>query len=81
LIDVIDTGRGIDPAARGHVFDRFYRAADSGTPGAGLGLSIAKGAIEAAGGRLTLEASDAAGSTFRIALPRGATRPLRRAAG
>lgn len=80
LIDVIDSGGGIDPAARDHIFDRFYRAADSGTTGAGLGLSIAKGAVEAAGGRLTLASTGPAGSTFRMALPRGA-RPLRRAAG
>ena len=78
LIDVIDSGRGIDPSARDHIFDRFYRAADSGTTGAGLGLSIAKGAVEAAGGRLTLVASGPGGSTFRIMLPRAA-KPLRRA--
>jgi heavy metal sensor kinase len=78
VIDVIDSGPGVDAAARDHIFDRFYRAADSGTPGAGLGLSIAKGAVEAAGGRLTLAASGPGGSTFRITLPR-VDRPLRRA--
>jgi len=78
LIDVIDSGKGVDPSARDHIFDRFYRAADSGTTGAGLGLSIAKGAVEAAGGRLTLVASGPGGSTFRIMLPRAA-KPLRRA--
>lgn len=70
IVDVIDSGRGIEPSARGRIFDRFYRAADSETAGAGLGLSIAKGAVEATGGRLTLVASGAEGSTFRIALPR-----------
>jgi heavy metal sensor kinase len=70
LIDVIDNGTGIEPSAREHIFDRFYRAADSGTTGAGLGLSIAKGAVEAAGGGLTLVASGPGGSTFRITLPR-----------
>jgi heavy metal sensor kinase len=78
-LDVIDSGGGIDAAARDRIFDRFYRAA-TGTTGAGLGLSIAKGAVEANGGRLTLAASGADGSTFRIALPR-ASRTLRRAAG
>ena len=78
LIDVIDSGGGVDPSARDHIFDRFYRAADSGTTGAGLGLSIAKGAVEAAGGSLTLVASGPGGSTFRIMLPRAA-KPLRRA--
>jgi heavy metal sensor kinase len=70
IIDVIDTGRGIEPSARDRIFDRFFRAADSDTTGAGLGLSIAKGAVEATGGRLTLVVSGAEGSTFRIALPR-----------
>jgi heavy metal sensor kinase len=81
-IEVIDSGGGIDSGARDRIFDRFYRAANvaGGTTGAGLGLSIAKGAVEANGGRLTLAASGADGSTFRIALPRAA-RALRRAAG
>ena len=81
-VDVIDSGGGIDAAVRERIFDRFYRAGGvvGGTPGAGLGLSIAKGAVEANGGRLTLTASGAGGSTFRIALPRAA-RTLRRAAG
>jgi signal transduction histidine kinase len=80
LVEVIDSGDGIDPAAWPRIFERFYRAADAETPGAGLGLSIAKGAVEANGGRLTLAASGPGGSTFQIALPR-AKRPLQRAAG
>jgi len=79
-IDVIDSGSGINPAVRERIFDRFYRAEQSGeTRGAGLGLSIAKGAVEANGGRLTLAASGPEGSTFRITLRR-AERPVRRAA-
>jgi heavy metal sensor kinase len=72
VIEVIDTGGGIDAAARMRIFDRFFRAGDSGenAPGTGLGLSIAKWAVEANGGHLTLEHSDAQGSTFRAALPR-----------
>ena len=38
--------------------------------GAGLGLSIARGAVEANGGRLTLVESGESGSTFRISMPR-----------
>ena len=72
VLDVIDTGPGIDAEARPRIFDRFYRAATAagGAPGSGLGLSIAKGAVEANGGRLTLERTGADGSTFRITLPR-----------
>ncbi|MSO82010.1 MAG: HAMP domain-containing protein [Acidobacteria bacterium] len=75
-LDVIDSGSGIDAAAHDRIFDRFYRVArvSDGATGAGLGLSIAKGAVDANGGRLTLAASGADGSTFRIALPRAAPR-------
>jgi signal transduction histidine kinase len=71
LVDVIDSGPGIEAEARPHVFDRFYRADErSAVGGAGLGLSLAKGAVEAGGGRLTLEATGPSGSTFRITVPR-----------
>jgi heavy metal sensor kinase len=75
VVEVIDGGGGIDPAARERIFDRFYRAADEASSGAGLGLSIAKGAVEGSGGRLTLVASGPKGSTFQIALPRARTPP------
>ena len=71
VLDVIDTGPGIDAEARARIFDRFYRAADvSGASGSGLGLSIAKGAVEANAGRLTLESADGSGCVFRITLPK-----------
>ena len=79
-IDVIDSGGGITAAGRERIFDRFYRDGniDGSTVGVGLGLSIAKGAVEINGGRLTLAATGADGSTFRISLPRAA-RPMRQA--
>jgi heavy metal sensor kinase len=72
-IDVIDRGPGIAAAAREHIFDRFFRAnsAPADIVGSGLGLSIAKSAVETSGGTLTLEQTDEHGSTFRIRLPRG----------
>ena len=71
VIEVIDSGPGVPADARAHIFDRFYRVDDGGTTrGSGLGLSIAKGAVEAHGGRLTLESTGATGSTFRISIPR-----------
>jgi heavy metal sensor kinase len=83
IVDVIDSGRGIEAADRARIFDRFYRAADGTAQesGSGLGLSIAKWGVEANGGRLTLEQSDAAGSTFRITVPGLAPAARRRAAG
>jgi heavy metal sensor kinase len=72
VLDVIDSGPGVEPAARDRIFDRFYRSmgGTSETTGAGLGLSIARGAVEAVGGHLTLHATGERGSTFRVTLPR-----------
>ncbi len=71
VVEVVDSGPGIPAAARDRIFDRFFRAtsasADAG--GSGLGLSIAKSAVEANGGTLTLERSGDDGSTFRITVP------------
>ncbi len=78
-LDVVDRGAGIGEVAKSRIFERFYRSPDVpvGASGAGLGLPIARGAVEASGGRLTLVASGAAGSTFRIELPRAAPAPAR----
>jgi heavy metal sensor kinase len=70
VIDVTDSGPGIPAEATSRIFDRFYRVDEGGTGGSGLGLSIAKGAVEANGGQLSLETTSAHGSTFRIAVPR-----------
>ena len=70
IVDVVDRGPGVPAAARDHIFDRFFRASGSEQAGGtGLGLSIAKSAVDANGGTLTLEKSDASGSTFRITVP------------
>ena len=80
VCDVVDSGPGVPPAARQHIFDRFYRFGDaSALSGAGLGLSIARGAVEANGGRLTLVESGESGSTFRISMPRVSTARARTA--
>src|SRR4029453_4133108 len=70
VVDVIDTGAGVPLDARDHIFDRFYRIGGSEAFGTGLGLSLAKGGVEAVGGRLTLEQSSPEGSTFRITVPK-----------
>ncbi len=63
---ISDTGTGITQEHLPHVFDRFSRAPDS--PGAGLGLTIAKTLVEAHGGRIRAE-SGPAGTTFVFSLP------------
>jgi two-component system sensor histidine kinase TctE len=42
LLEVEDTGPGIAPAERGHVFERFYRILGNSAPGSGLGLAIVR---------------------------------------
>jgi len=77
-LEVSDTGPGIPPELSTRIFDRFYRAGQphSEIGGAGLGLSIAKWAVEVNGGQLSLEKTNGSGSTFRITLPNaGAARP------
>jgi signal transduction histidine kinase len=69
VVRVGDDGPGIAPADRDRIFDRFYRAPDRrGTPGAGLGLPIAKATAERWGGSLHLVPSGT-GTTFEVRLP------------
>ncbi|HEY4369503.1 MAG TPA: sensor histidine kinase KdpD [Steroidobacteraceae bacterium] len=71
-IKVIDQGPGIPAAERDRVFDLFQRAEqrDSGVAGAGLGLSICKGFVEAMAGTIRAkEGPDGKGTTIEIALP------------
>lgn len=72
-IEVRDSGPGIPADYQDKIFDRFYRVEkdrprDAG--GVGLGLAIAKWAVEANGGRIELESREGQGSTFRIVLPK-----------
>lgn len=69
LIDVLDSGPGIPAAETDHIFEKFYRLPNSGTGGSGLGLSIAKGLVEAHGGTVSVSNQTGGGAFFRIALP------------
>lgn len=72
LLDVIDQGVGIPSEHQPHIFDRFYRVDKARTRewgGAGLGLSIARWAIQVHGGDITLKSEEGCGSTFRISIP------------
>ncbi len=68
-IEVADRGPGIERAVRNKVFEKFYRGPHDDKPGAGLGLAICRGAVEAHGGSLTVDARPGGGATFRIVLP------------
>ncbi|HUP46805.1 MAG TPA: CHASE domain-containing protein [Thermoanaerobaculia bacterium] len=73
VVDVIDSGEGIDPAFLPHVFERF-RQADSSTTraytGLGLGLAIVRHLVELHGGSVAAHSDgDQEGSTFTVRLP------------
>jgi heavy metal sensor kinase len=71
-VEVRDTGVGIAPEARAHIFERFYRADPSRQAEglhAGLGLAIVKGYVDLMGGSIDVESDVGRGSTFRVELP------------
>ncbi|HLB09254.1 MAG TPA: ATP-binding protein [Gemmatimonadaceae bacterium] len=67
-IAVTDTGRGIAEQDLSHIFDRYWHSHGS-QAGAGLGLAIAKGIVEAHGGRIVVASTLGAGSRFALLLP------------
>jgi len=72
LVSISDDGSGIPPEARERVFERFFRvdkARSREQGGTGLGLSIVKHIVQAHGGRVWVEASDAGGAKFCLTLP------------
>ncbi|MCW5849386.1 MAG: HAMP domain-containing protein [Anaerolineae bacterium] len=79
-VDVVDTGEGIPSEDLPHVFEPFYRAEKSRSRdhgGAGLGLAIARGIVEAHGGRLWVASQPGTGASFSFTLPL-AVRPSKR---
>ncbi len=69
-VTVKDEGVGIAPEELPKLFSRFYRASSgAGTEGIGLGLYIAKSAVEGLGGRIWVESVLGQGSTFYFSLP------------
>lgn len=71
VLQVQDTGPGIEPAALSRLFDRFYRGANArSAPGTGLGLPIAKMLVETQQGSLRVDSQVGSGTTFTVTLPR-----------
>ena len=72
LIQVVDTGIGIEPAVLPNIFDRFWRADPARgrhTGGGGLGLAIVRQIITDHGGTISVTSEVGAGTTFTIRLP------------
>jgi signal transduction histidine kinase len=68
-IVVRDTGTGVPDADRARVFERFYRGGSRDAQGFGLGLPIARHAVESMGGTIELDAEEGKGTTVEIRLP------------
>jgi two-component system sensor histidine kinase KdpD len=82
VVEVADTGPGIPLDALPRLFDAFYRASPKGgARGSGLGLAVAKGLVEAHGGRITAENRPAGGARFVFTLPIPAAQDLAAAGG
>ena len=76
IVTVSDQGLGIPPAEQSHVFERFFRGArerDQRTPGAGLGLYLARAIVEAHAGRIWVVSNPGEGTAFSFAIPRQQT--------
>jgi two-component system sensor histidine kinase KdpD len=75
VVEVADRGPGLAVGTESRVFEKFFRAVQSGPPGAGLGLAICRGIVEAHGGTLHAENREGGGATFRFSLPFVGTPP------
>lgn len=69
LVSVTDEGHGIRPEDLPRVFERFWRAPDAPSGGAGLGLSIARWIVERHGGTIEATSPAAGGAHFEVTLP------------
>lgn len=69
IVTVSDRGPGLPVGAESRVFEKFFRAGTAAAPGAGLGLAICRGVVEAHGGKISAENREGGGASFVIKLP------------
>lgn len=70
-VSVSDSGIGMSEDVKNHIFEKFYQGdASHAKRGNGIGLSMAKRAVELCGGRICVESTPGLGSTFTVTLPR-----------
>ncbi len=68
VIEVSDTGCGIEPAIMNRIFEPFFTTKEMGK-GTGLGLSVIRGIVEKHEGAVTVESAVGSGTSFRVFLP------------
>jgi signal transduction histidine kinase len=73
-IAVADTGVGIDPRARAHLFEPFYTTKGDGK-GIGIGLATVHGIVEQSGGTILVESRPGDGSSFTVCFPKVDSHP------
>ncbi len=69
VLEVADTGSGISDETRERMFERFFRGGARDAGGFGLGLAIARQALEAVGGTISVDTAEGKGTQMRLELP------------
>ncbi len=74
-LQIADLGPGLKPGEEKAIFEKFFQGYHSGGKGAGLGLSICLGIVQAHGGTIEAANREGGGALFTVRLPTGGTPP------
>ena len=77
LVSVIDHGKGLSSEDLARVFEKFFRVGDNSSSGLGLGLTLARGIVEAHSGKMWATATPGGGLTVQFTLPTASAAPMR----